>query len=63
MPMGTWLRRSLPLGCGDLVKQYESATFRGGEASERDLEGEILNAKQRWKEQEKTPGTNKVHGV
>ena len=63
MPMGTWLRRSLPLGCGELVKQYESATFRGGEASERSLEEEILIAKQLWKEQEKTPGTNKVHGA
>ena len=63
MPMGTWLRRSLPLGCDDLVKQYESATFREGDGSGANLEDEIKAAKTLWKDHEKTPGTKDARRV
>ncbi|MEN8782974.1 MAG: transglutaminase-like domain-containing protein [Akkermansiaceae bacterium] len=63
MPMGIWLRRSLPTGCCDLVKQYENMTFRVDEGSEVTLRGAILNAKRLWKEQEKTPGAKDAREV
>jgi protein-glutamine gamma-glutamyltransferase len=63
MPLGTWLRRSLPVGCDELVQRYERAAFGANADSGGDLEGPIRIAKQLWKEQEKTPGTKDARGV
>lgn len=51
MPMGTWLRRSLPVSCIGFVERYESAAFRVSVETTKSLEDEIRAVKQLWKEQ------------
>jgi hypothetical protein len=63
VPMSTWLRRSLPVGCDELVQFYESAAFGTDPHSRGRLEGSIRTVKELWKEQENTPGTKVVRGV
>ena len=57
MPMATWLRRSIPVDCDELVLLYERAVFGLNAESRRSLDDSIQIVKLRWKEQEKTPGT------
>ena len=55
MPMAAWLRNHLPQGESGLVESYERATFHpDGIASEK-LDGQIKEAKVRWKEAQKSP--------
>ena len=63
MPMATWLRRSIPVDCDDLVLLYERAVFGLNAESRRSLDDSIQIVKLRWKEQEKTPGTKDARGV
>jgi hypothetical protein len=63
MPMATWLRRSIPVDCDELVLLYERAVFGLNAESRRSLDDSIQIVKLRWKEQEKTPGTKDARGV
>ena len=63
MPMATWLRRSIPVDCDDLVLRYERAVFGFNAESRRSLNDSIQIVKLLWKEQEKTPGTKDARGV
>ena len=63
MPMATWLRRSIPVDCDELVLLYERTVFGLNAESGRSLDDSIQIVKLLWKEQEKTPGTKDARGV
>lgn len=61
MPMGTWLRRHLPVDVVGLADSYEAATYREDTLTAEELRREVEKAKLSLKTR-KNPGTTQVAG-